>query len=138
MSGESRPRSTENKHFWRYLFAGGIAAAANYGSRFLFSVWMPFEAAVTVAFTVGLATGFIIMRSYAFEGAGKPISPQAVKYLGVNMLALVQTLVVSSVLARWLLPALGVEFHAEAIAHAFGIAVPVITSYFGHRYVTFK
>lgn len=138
MSGEPRPRSGEMKHFGRYLFAGGVAAAANYASRFLFSLWVPFEVAVTMAFMVGLATGFIIMRSYAFAGTGKPIRPQAVKYLGVNMLALVQTLVVSSFLARWLLPVLGVEHHAEAIAHAFGIAVPVITSYFGHRYVTFK
>lgn len=138
MSAQSRPRSVEIKHFGRYLFAGGVAAAANYGSRFLFSVWVPFEVAVTMAFMVGLATGFIIMRSYVFDATAKPITPQAVKYVGVNMIALAQTLVVSSILARWLLPLLGIQLHAEAIAHAFGVAVPVVTSYFGHRYATFK
>jgi putative flippase GtrA len=45
---------------------------------------------------------------------------------------------VSLLLARWLLPAAGVEQHVEAIAHAFGVAVPVITSYFGHRLATFR
>ena len=54
------------------------------------------------------------------------------------MLAVLQTLVVSLVLARWLLPALGVTQHAEAIAHAVGVAVPVVTSYFGHKLATFK
>jgi putative flippase GtrA len=128
----------EAQRFARYLLAGGAAAVANYGSRFLFSVWVPFEAAVILAFLVGLGTGFVLMRQYVFDAAGKPARPQAVRYVGVNMLALVQTLIVSSLLARWLLPLLGIALYAEAIAHAFGVAVPVVTSYFGHRNATFR
>ena len=45
----------------------------------------------------------------------------------VNLLALLQTLVVSLVLARWALPAIGVREHVEAIAHLVGVAVPVFT-----------
>lgn len=138
LSEDRTTGATEAARFGRYLLAGGAAAAANYGSRFVFSTWMPFEAAVVLAFLVGLVTGFTLMRQFVFDAAGKPVRAQAVKYLGVNLLALAQTLLVSSVLARWLLPLLGVETYVEAIAHAFGVAVPVVTSYFGHRHATFR
>jgi putative flippase GtrA len=132
------PSIAVSAQFLRYLAAGGIAAAANYLSRFAFSVWFAFESAVVLAFFVGLITGFVLMRQFVFEGAGKPVAPQAVKYVLVNLVALVLTVGVSSLLARWLLPALGVVRHVEAIAHAFGVAVPVLTSYVGHRLATFK
>ena len=130
--------SSGSSQFLRYLFAGGSAAAANYFSRFVFSLWFPFEAAVVMAFIVGLCTGFVLMRHFVFDGAGKPIRPQALKYLGVNAVALILTVCVSSFMARYLLPAIGIRSHVEAIAHAFGVAVPVLTSYVGHRHATFR
>jgi len=41
--------------------AGGTAAAANFGSRFIFHPWMRYEWAVRLAFLVGLATCFLLM-----------------------------------------------------------------------------
>jgi putative flippase GtrA len=35
-------------------------------------------------------------------------------------------------------PAMGMRFHPETLAHAIGVAVPVFTSYFGHKALTFK
>ncbi len=125
--------------FVRYLGAGALAALANYGSRFVFSLWLPFEVAVVLAFGVGLASGFVLMRGFAFRGSGQPVARQALWYLAVNLLALVQTLAVSLLLARWLLPPFGLAAaQAEAIAHAAGVGVPVITSYLGHKYFTFQ
>ena len=48
------------------------------------------------------------------------------------------TLVISLLLARWLLPSLGIVTHAEALAHLVGVLVPVVTSYFGHKFLTFR
>jgi putative flippase GtrA len=124
--------------FVRFVAAGGIAAAANYGSRFLFSAWMPYPAAITCAYLVGMAVAFVLMRQYVFSGAGQPMLPQVVKFAVVNLLALLQTLVVSLVLARWMLPGLGVREHVEAIAHLVGVVVPVFTSFIGHRQATFR
>lgn len=124
--------------FTRFVLAGGVAAAANYGSRFLFSVWFPYPAAIVFAYLVGMVTAFVLMRQHVFDGRGKPIGPQAFRFTIVNVLALLQTLIISLLLARWLLPAIGVEQHAEAIAHFFGVLFPVGTSYLGHRYATFK
>ncbi|MBC7957259.1 MAG: GtrA family protein [Cytophagales bacterium] len=124
--------------FGRYLVAGGIAALANYGSRFIFSRWFSFEVAVTLAFCVGLCTGFCLMRSFAFRASTRPARQQALGYMTVNLFALLQTYIVSSLLRALLLPLLDSPGAAEAIAHAMGVAVPVVTSYFGHRLLTFK
>lgn len=124
--------------FIRFVLAGGIAAAANYGSRFLFSTWMPYPAAITCAYLVGMTVAFLLMRQYVFSAAGQSMLPQVIKFAIVNMLALLQTLVASLVLARWALPALGMQQHVEAIAHLVGVVVPVFTSFVGHRQATFR
>jgi len=111
---------------------------ANFCSRFLFSVWVRYEWAIVLAFLVGLTVGFLLMRGYVFDARGKPVGPQAAIFVAVNILALLQTLLVSVVLDRWVLPSLGVVTGAEALAHLVGITVPLATSYFGHRMVTFK
>lgn len=126
-----------NRQFWRFLLAGGAAAAANYGSRFLFSLWLSYESAIVLAFLVGLSIGFLLMRTYVFNAQGKALGPQVAKFVAVNLFALIQTLLVSVVLARWVFPAVGVS-HAEALGHLAGVLVPTVTSYFGHRLATFK
>lgn len=126
------------KQFILFLLSGGLAAGLNWGSRFIFSRWLPFELAVTAAFFVGLLSGFLLMRWFVFDGRGKPVIKQAGKYIVVNLFALAQTLLISSLLARWLLPEFGVVQHSEAIAHLVGVLVPVITSYIGHKRWSFR
>jgi putative flippase GtrA len=128
----------ESRRFALFLLAGGLAAAANYGSRFGFSVWFSYPVAIVLAYLVGMTIAFMLMRQYVFDGRGKALAPQVLRFVGVNALAVLQTLLVSLLLARWLLPAAGVVQHVEAIAHAVGVAVPVVTSYFGHRLATFR
>ncbi len=124
--------------FWGYLVAGGLAALANYASRFVFSTWVPFEAAVTLAFGVGLCTGFVLMRSFAFRGGTRSTASQALWYVAINGVALVLTVAVSAAMLHIVWPAFGVHRYAEALAHAVGIGVPVLTSYFGHKWLTFR
>lgn len=124
--------------FLRFTLAGGVAAAANYGSRFVFSAWVSFPVAIVLAYLVGMATAFVLMRQHVFDGRGKPVGRQVLWFTIVNLLAVIQTLIISLLLAHWLLPAIGVEQHVEAIAHFFGVIFPIWTSYLGHRYGTFK
>lgn len=128
----------ESRRFALFLVAGGIAAAANYGSRFGFSLWFSYPVAIVLAYLIGMAVAFALMRQYVFDGRGKAMGPQVLRFSVVNVLAVLQTLVVSLLLARWLLPMFGVTSHVEAIAHAVGVAVPVLTSYVGHRLATFR
>ena len=123
--------------FFRFLLAGGVAAAANYGSRFAFSAWLPYPAAIACAYAVGMIVAFALMRRYVFFAGGQPLAPQIARFLAVNALALLQTLLVSLLLARWLLSVVDAD-RAEALAHLAGVAVPVFTSFLGHRHATFR
>lgn len=122
----------------RFLFAGGIAAAANIGSRFIFSLWFSYSAAIVLAYLVGMTVAFLLMRVFVFDAGDKSAGPQVLKFVAVNALAVLQTLAISLLLARWIFPAMGFVAHAEAMAHFAGVLIPVVTSYFGHRYATFK
>lgn len=126
------------RQFVKFLLCGGLAAGLNWASRFLFSQWLPFEYAVVAAFFVGLSSGYILMRLYVFETNQAPVLLQISKYIVINLLALAQTLIISVVLMRWVLPALGIVTHAEALAHLVGVLTPVMTSYFGHKFITFR
>jgi putative flippase GtrA len=126
------------KQFLNFILCGGVAAGLNWSSRFLFAQFVAFEVAVILAFFVGLLSGFLLMRFFVFRQVRKSIVRQAGMYITVNFFALLQTLLVSLIFARWVLPGLGIKDNAEALGHFFGILVPVITSYFGHKRLTFR
>ncbi len=123
--------------FPRFLVAGGVAALANFGSRFVFSEFVSFELAVTLAFFVGLGSGFLLSRRYVFTDSGNTLDKEVAWYVAVNMLALAQTWLLSVYGARYLASFVNVEL-ARACAHMAGIMLPVVTSYFGHKYFTFR
>jgi putative flippase GtrA len=91
-----------------------------------------------LAYLVGMFVAFVLMRGHVFEAKGKALAPQIVKFVAVNFLAVLQTLIISVVLARWMLPAWGMGDYAEALAHLAGVLIPVVTSYFGHKLFTFR
>lgn len=122
----------------KFIIAGGTAAAANFFSRMVFSLWLPYTMAIVAAYIVGMIAAFFLNRIFVFRGAINSMGHQAVWFTVVNLAAVVQTVVISLVLARHVLPALGLRQYGETIAHAFGVAVPVITSYVGHSRLSFR
>lgn len=124
--------------FLRFLVAGGIAAGANFGSRFVFSIFFNYGIAVVLAYLIGMLVAFLLMRGHVFNASQGSLAPQVAKFAAVNLLAVLQTLAISLLLARWLLPSMGIVDHAEALAHLVGVLVPVVTSYFGHKLLTFR
>jgi putative flippase GtrA len=115
------------RQFAGFLVAGGIAAAANVGSRILFSRLVGLELAVILAYLVGMTVAFVLMRSAVFPPSAAPLARQAALFAAVTLL-----------LARWLLPAAGVRSHVEEIAHVAGVCVPIVTSFLGHKYLSFR
>jgi len=78
------------------------------------------------------------MRRFAFRPATISTRSQVPGFCLVNLAAVMQTLAVSSLLDRAVLPALGVPGNHEAISHAVGVIVPVFPSWFGHRHAGFR
>lgn len=127
----------DHKLFVGFVLASGFAALVNIGSRIAFNRWMPFSAAIVVAYICGMITAFVLTRLFVFRHAANALHQQAFWFTVVNIAAVIQTLVVSLALARWLLPAIGFHWHVDTVAHVCGVAAPVITSFIGHKHLTF-
>jgi putative flippase GtrA len=124
--------------FAAFLLTGGIAALVNFGSRMLYGAWMSFSGAIVLAYLTGMITAFVLARVFVFPDGASSAGRSALVFAAVNVAAVVQTWIVSMVLAYHVLPWLGVERLVPEIAHAVGIAVPVFTSYLGHKHWTFR
>lgn len=123
--------------FARFLGVGGLAAATNFGSRFAWSLILPFEAAVLAAYATGMVLAFTLFRFLVFPGSPLPFSVQVRNFVAVNIVGASLTFLTAFTLMRGLFPLVGFDWHAEPIAHAMAIVVPVATSWIGHRRFTF-
>jgi len=85
--------------FIKFLFAGGVAAAGNFGSRFFFSRYLDYEYAIVIAYFVGMTIAFILMKERVFFNSSKHLLSQILRFSLVNVLAIIQTLMVSLFLA---------------------------------------
>ncbi len=127
-----------SRQFLLFLLTGGTAAAVNFGSRILFSVWLSFSTAVILAYLTGMVTAFVLARVFVFKQSSQSVQRSALFFVLVNVIAVVQTWAISMGLAYYGLPALGVTRWVTEIAHAVGVAVPVFTSYLGHKHWSFR
>lgn len=123
--------------FARFVALGGVAAAVNFGSRFLYSIAVPFEYAVVGAYLTAMIVGFLLFRRFVFPGSSRPIREQSLAFLVVSLGGMVQTWAVSVLFVRIVWPAIDFSGPREATAHLIGICVPIITSFFGHKHLTF-
>jgi putative flippase GtrA len=124
--------------FARFLFVGVAAAAVNIVSRVLISYFVRFEYAVALAFPVALTFAFVMSRTFVFERSRRAVWDEYLRFLLVNLAALVHVRLVSVGMAWWLLPAIGWTFHAELVAHTVAVGSPVLTSYYAHKLFTFR
>ena len=122
--------------FLKFLLAGGVAALANYGSRFAFQTAFSFSTSVLCAYLVGMLVAYTLTRLYVFDTSAT-LRRSGTMFALVNVAAVAQTWLVSVGLASYVLPWLGVTRFVYEIAHAVGVAVPVLTSFFGHKYLSF-
>ena len=122
-----------SRQFLGFVLTGGIAAAVNFGSRILYNRWMDFSPAVVLAYLTGMVTAFILAKVFVFTRSRQSLQRSASFFVLVNLIAVAQTWLISMGLAFYLLPKLGVGQYVLEIAHAVGVAVPVFTSYLGHK-----
>lgn len=134
----ARSPLTPRREFVLFLLTGGVAALINVISRIGFSAFMRFELAVLLAYAIGMLTAFLLSRRFVFISARVSVRRSLAGFALVNLLAVLQTWLVSVGLRSWLLPLLGVVAFRDLIAHSFGVAVPVLSSYLGHKHISFR
>jgi len=123
--------------FLRFVLCGGISALFNILARVGFSQIMIYEAAVVLAYLVGMTIAYLLMKLFVFQPSQRSVSAEYTRFGIINLISLLQVYAVSVGCVRWLFPALGFTWHAETVAHVIGVASPIVTSYVGHKYFTF-
>ncbi len=126
------------RQFFRFLLAGGIAAFVNVTSRIGFSIFLRFELAVMAAYFIGMVTAYILSRRYVFIKTKQSVRRSFVIFTMINLFAILQTWLVSVGVRNQLLPILESAALVDLIAHSFGVMFPVITSFFGHKFLSFR
>lgn len=126
-----------NSEFSRFVLTGGFAAGVNFLSRIALSNFMSYRLAVFIAYLIGMATAFILSKIFVFQNSGHSTSTEFIRFSIVNIFAVIQVWLISVGLAEYGFPAVNFVFYPEEVAHLIGISVPVVTSYYGHKYFTF-
>lgn len=128
-----------SSRFVAFLVAGGLAALVNIGSRVLLAGVMPYIPSIVVAYVIGMMLAFLLNRKFVFGSSDRGVARELLIFAGVNLLAIAQTVLVSTISAWYLLPPMGVEPElAETLGHIAGVMVPAFTSFLGHKYWTFR
>lgn len=125
------------RQFLVFLVTGGLAACVNFGSRIVYNRWFDFSTSVVIAYLTGMITAFLLARAFVFTSGSQPVHRSAFFFVLVNGVAVIQTWALSMAL-YYLLPLAGVTRFVPEIAHAAGVAMPVFTSYLGHKKFSFR
>lgn len=128
----------KSRQFISFLITGGIAAAVNFGSRIVFNLWTSFSVAIVLAYMTGMITAFILAKLFVFKDSRQSLHRSGILFAVVNLVAVLQTWLISMTLAYYVLPAIEVHQFAYEIAHAIGLIFPVFTSYIGHKKISFS
>jgi putative flippase GtrA len=127
-----------SRQFLFFIVTGGIAALVNFFSRIIYNIYLSFSLAIILAYLSGMVTAFILAKIFVFKESQQSITRSVVFFTLVNIVAILQTWIISMGLAYYVLPWLGISLFAQEIAHAIGVATPMFTSYIGHKHWSFK
>ncbi len=131
----SKPKTVAE--FLIFLGLGGLAAATNLIVRYLLNFVMPFEVAVVLAYMAGMVVAFILFGKVLFTGSQGTLTRRVSRFIQVNLLGAALAWLVSVFMARIALPAISWTFYPLEVAHLFGVAAPVLSSYVLHKRYTF-
>lgn len=127
-----------HSEFIQFLLVGGFSAAVNFLSRIEFSDFFSYRVAVILAYLVGMLTAFLLSKHYVFEQSGRPFKDELRDFTIVNIFAVIQVWLISVGLAEYFFPYISFSFYPEEVAHLIGLGIPAVTSYFGHKYFSFR
>lgn len=127
-----------SREFTKFVLVGGAAAVVNFTSRIFLNELMSYRWAVFWAYLVGMTTAYILQRLMVFGASVHHPIKEMVYFSLVNVAAIIQVWLISVGLAEYFFPYLGFDWYPKEIAHAIGISIPAVTSYYGHKYISFK
>ncbi len=101
-------------------------------------MFFSFEISVLMAYPIGMITAFLLNRMLTFiVYDAKPIYKQFTYFVIFNFIGIAETVLVSIVLAEYVFILFVTGPLRYDLAHALGLAVPMFTSFLGHKYFSF-
>jgi len=123
--------------FGGFVLVGIVSTLCNLGSRYLFQRFSSYELALVGANTVGVLSAYLLNRWFVFKPGDTSMPSELARFTLINLAGITISWLTSVLLYRHAFPALGFAWHPDLVAHAVGIAVPVIPNYWAHRHWTF-
>jgi len=127
-----------SQQFLHFLIAGSIAAGVNFSIGFLLSGLLPIYGDIVVGYLAGMLTAFFLFERKVFGEHGESRRKSVKMFILVNILGLLQTWLVFALLKDYLFPQMDYDFYAAETARAVAIIIPMFSSFFGHKFFTFK
>jgi len=131
-------KKSGHSEFFQFLLVGGLAAGINFISRIGFSEFFSYRIAIVLAYLIGMITAFLLSKYYVFEKSGRSLNDELRDFIIVNVFAVIQVWLISVSLAEYFFKYITFTFYPEEVAHLIGLGIPAITSYFGHKYFSFR
>ena len=131
-------KKSAHSEFFQFLLVGGLAAGINFISRIGFSEFFSYRVAIILAYLIGMITAFLLSKHYVFEKSGRPLKDELRDFTIINIFAVIQVWLISVGFAEYFFPYISFTIYPEEVAHLIGLGIPAITSYFGHKYFSFK
>jgi putative flippase GtrA len=122
----------------RFFVTGAAAALVNIATRIPLGWVMPYSASIVVAYLIAMSAAFALARSFVFRPEPGNARTEFLRFAAVNMVGLLQVLAVSLLLEAIVLPRLGFTWHAATVAHIIGVGSPAFTSYYAHKFFSFR
>jgi putative flippase GtrA len=122
----------------RFFITSGAAALVNIGTRIPLGWVMPYSASIVVAYLIGMSTAFALARTFVFRPEPGNARAEFLRFAAVNVVGLLQVLAVSLLMEAIVFPRLGFTWHAATIAHIIGVGSPAFTSYYAHKFFSFR
>lgn len=130
----------ERRRFLLFVAAGAFAAVVNVLTRAALTDlggYITYRSAVILAYIVGMATAFTLNKFVVFERSGKPVYEEVFWFTVVNVIGVVQVWCVSVGLAEYCFPRWNFNWHPQLVAHVIGVTPLAVTSYLGHKLLSF-
>ena len=130
--------SLKAREFIYFVITGGIAALVNILTRFIFSFFIDFTLSILFSYFIAMVLAFILARRFVFRKSKKSIYSSFALFSLINLLAVLQTLLISIITRDYFLEKMINLQYANLISHTIGVATPIFTSFLGHKYLSFK
>ena len=126
------------KQFILFVCSGGIAALVNIISRVILSYYLTFEVSIVIAYLIAIITAYFLAKIFVFKTKKIKLYRSFTFFFLVNIFGIFQTWIVTMLLRNYLFEFININSNRDLFAHMIGVFVPVFSSYYGHKYISFN